>query len=142
VIVTKIDLTPPEITKQTINSVIQILTISYKKRELILIKEGNQNKNINAENMFHDRIIPIFLVSNVSGEGIDFLREFMGNLISRIDSYLEIFKSVDDKFEFIIDHFYKVPYCGLVVSGIVTSGKVKVGSEFLLGPSSKGKSLI
>jgi len=139
VIITKIDLTPTEITKQTVNSVIQKLTLSYKMRELILVKEGNHNKNITAENMFHDKIIPIFLLSNVSGEGLDFLREFIGTLISRIDSNPKIFKSSEDKFEFVIDRFYKVPYCGMTVSGIVTSGKVKVGSEFLLGPSSKGK---
>ena len=52
-----------------------------------------------------DKVTPIFSISNVTGEGIPKLKEFMSLLYSRIHSSGH-FKKATDPVEFFIDGVY------------------------------------
>lgn len=78
-----------------------------------------------------------FQVSNVTGRNIDLLRAFLNILpqssLVKFDPKLP--------FELQISDIFSVPFVGTVVSGVITSGTVKVGDNFLLGPDSLGQFL-
>ena len=76
--------------------------------------------------MDQNKVTPIFSVSNVSGEGMDKLKEFLARVPSRIQSS-GMFQSASDPSEFFIDNVYQAIGIGTVVSGTLKSGTVKVG---------------
>jgi GTPase len=78
--------------------------------------------------------IPLFPASNVSGVGIDVIREFLKELKKVID-YEEF---VDKDVNFQISRTYHVQGIGLVVSGNMKSGKVTKGDVLYLGPNANG----
>ena len=67
--------------------------------------------------------IPIIKVSNVSGENTQFLRNFIDTLKPKI-----LF--VGDSLHFLIECVYSIKGIGFVVSGLVKSGKISVGSTY------------
>lgn len=58
---------------------------------------------INMYLCLHDRVCPIFQISNVTGENLDLLKMFMNLLSVRCDSHDE------EPAEFQIDETYSVP---------------------------------
>ncbi len=82
-----------------------------------------------------DRICPIFQISNVTGMNMDLLRAFL-NVLPQ--SSAAKFKP-DQPFEYQISDTFSVPFVGTVVSGVILSGRVKVGDNLLLGPDSLGQ---
>ena len=82
-----------------------------------------------------NQICPIFEVSNVTGQGIDFLRLFF-NLARVPDAARERWEAnANEPTEYQINETYTVPGVGTVVSGVVTSGTIRVGDSLLLGPT-------
>ena len=82
-----------------------------------------------ALNVHTESIVPIFYISNVTGEGLDNVKEFL-NLLPR-------HKHVDQKTpntEFHIDQTWSVTGVGTVVGGHLLAGKIKVGDRLMLGP--------
>ena len=59
VVITKIDMTPPEITQNTINVLKKILTASSVNRKPLLVDNDEINHTA-AEALISDRICPIF----------------------------------------------------------------------------------
>lgn len=76
-------------------------------------------------------MVPIFLVSNVSGEGIDMLRQFL-NLIPSAPKWE---KKLHKPPEFQIDESFHITGIGTVVSGTVTAGRISINDEMVSRPT-------
>lgn len=132
VIVTKIDICPPQILQQTLTQLTKILKSPGARKIPIFIK--NREECVNTATQFvSQRICPIFQVSNVTGESLDLVREFL-NILPHHGKY-----DVDAPFEFHINDTFSVPFVGTVVSGVVKSGIVHAGDTVLVGPDSLGQ---
>ena len=132
VVITKIDICPPQILEQTINQITRILKSPGARKIPIFIK--NKEECINTATQFvSQRICPIFQVSNVTGESLDLVRAFL-NILPHHGHY-----DADAPFEFHINDTFSVPFVGTVVSGIVKSGVVHAGDTILIGPDSLGQ---
>ncbi|WP_371231053.1 selenocysteine-specific translation elongation factor [Pseudomonas sp. QE6] len=71
---------------------------------------------------------PIFPVSSVSGEGIDALREALG------EAARETFeRGASGGFRLAVDRAFSVSGAGIVVTGTAFAGTVRIGDELLLG---------
>ncbi|KAK3046633.1 hypothetical protein LTR09_011915 [Extremus antarcticus] len=132
VIVTKIDICPPHILQETVTQLTKILKSPGARKIPIFIK--NREECINTATQFvSQRICPIFQVSNVTGESLDLVREFL-NILPHHGKY-----DVDAPFEFHVNDTFSVPFVGTVVSGVVKSGVIHAGDTVLVGPDSLGQ---
>jgi len=132
VVVTKIDMCPPNILQETIKLLIKILK-SPGCRKIPVLVSSKDDAIVTATNFTSERVCPIFQVSNVTGENIELLKMFLNLLNCRM--------KFDDKElpEFLIDDTFSVPGVGTVVSGTVMNGIVQSGRSMLLGPDLLGK---
>ncbi|KAF3064164.1 GTP-binding protein 1 [Daldinia childiae] len=132
VVVTKIDICPPNILEQTIQQITKILKSPAARKMPIFI--NNREECINTATQFvSQRICPIFQVSNVTGENLNLVRTFL-NILPHHGRY-----DSDAPFEFHVNDTFSVPFVGTVVSGIVKSGVVHTGDSVLIGPDSLGQ---
>jgi GTPase len=131
VVITKIDICPPQILQQTITQLTKILKSPGARKIPIFIKSKEEVINT-ATQFVSERICPIFQVSNVTGEGLDYVRTFLNILPfhGKFDS--------DAPFEFHVNDCFSVPFVGTVVSGVVKSGVIHAGDNILIGPDSLG----
>lgn len=132
VVITKIDICPPQILQQTITQLTRILKSPGARKIPIFIK--NMDETVNTATQFvSQRICPIFQVSNVTGEGLDFVRTFL-NILPHYGHY-----NAQAPFEFLVNDHFSVPFVGTVVSGVVKSGVVHAGDTVQIGPDSLGQ---
>ncbi|PNS19407.1 GTP-binding protein 1 [Sphaceloma murrayae] len=132
VVITKIDICPPQILQQTITQLTKILKSPGARKIPIFIK--NKEECVNTATQFvSQRICPIFQVSNVTGQSLDLVRTFL-NIIPHHGKY-----DVEAPFEFHVNDTFSVPFVGTVVSGVVKSGVVHAGDNVLIGPDSLGQ---
>ncbi|KAF5877163.1 putative gtp-binding protein 1 protein [Botrytis fragariae] len=132
VVITKIDICPPQILEQTIKQITGILKSPGARKIPTFIK--NREECINTATQFvSKRICPIFQVSNVTGESLDLVQAFL-NILPHHGHY-----DAEAPFEFHINDTFSVPFVGTVVSGIVKSGVVHAGDTVLVGPDSLGQ---
>ncbi|EGS17818.1 GTP-binding protein 1-like protein [Thermochaetoides thermophila DSM 1495] len=132
VVITKIDICPPQILEQTITQITRILKSPGARKIPVFIK--NHEDCINTATQFvSQRICPIFQVSNVTGENLDLVRTFF-NILPHHGRY-----DTDAPFEFHVNDTFSVPHVGTVVSGIVKSGVIHAGDEVQIGPDSLGR---
>ena len=132
VIITKIDICPPQILQQTITQLTRILKSPGARKIPIFVKDMEETINT-ATQFISQRICPIFQVSNVTGEGLDLVRTFL-NLLPQHGHY-----NAEAPFEFLVNDTFSVPFVGTVVSGIVKSGVVHSGDTVQIGPDSLGQ---
>ncbi|PPQ98634.1 hypothetical protein CVT24_003967 [Panaeolus cyanescens] len=135
VCITKIDMTPPNILAETIKQVSKILQSPGCRKTPVFVKSMETSVAL-ATSFGNEKIAPIFQISNVTGEGLDFLRTFL-NLLPSSEGDTEKFP-VDQPFEYSITEVWSVPYVGTVVNGIINAGSVKPGDSLLLGPDANG----
>jgi elongation factor 1-alpha len=79
-----------------------------------------------------DVTVPIIKTSAVTLEGYDLLNKLLYALPQRK-------KELDKPFLMFIDRTYNITGVGTVVSGTVKQGKLKPGSELLIGPDASGQ---
>ncbi|KAH6689832.1 GTP-binding protein, partial [Plectosphaerella plurivora] len=132
VVITKIDICPPNILEQTINQITKILKSPGARKIPIFIKDREECINT-ATQFISQRICPVFQVSNVTGENLDLVRTFL-NILPHHGRY-----DSDAPFEFHINDTFSVPFVGTVVSGIVKAGVIHAGDNVLIGPDSLGQ---
>nr|OQO26253.1 hypothetical protein B0A51_07147 [Rachicladosporium sp. CCFEE 5018] len=132
VCITKTDICPPQILAQTVTQLTKILKSPGARKIPIFIKSREDCINT-ATQFVSQRICPIFQVSNVTGESLDLVREFL-NILPHHGKY-----DIDAPFEFHVNDTFSVPFVGTVVSGVVKSGVVHAGDTVLVGPDSLGQ---
>lgn len=135
VCITKIDMTPPNKMADTMKQVVKILTSPGCRKNPVLVNSFETAVEL-ATSFGAERLCPIFQISNVTGEGLDYVRTFL-NLLPSSEADDEKF-AVNQPLEFSITEVWSVPYVGTVVNGIVNSGRVKTGDPVLFGPDSNG----
>lgn len=131
VVVTKIDMCPPNVLQSTLKLLQKILR-SPGCRKLPILVQNEDDVVMTATNFTTERICPVFQVSNVTGENLDLLRHFLNLLTTRVQ-YDE-----NDTAEFQIDDTYTVPGVGTVVSGTTMKGTISCNDTLLLGPDPLG----
>jgi GTPase len=132
VIITKIDICPPQILQQTITQLTRILKSPGARKIPIFVKDMEGTVNT-ATQFVSQRICPIFQVSNVTGECLDLVRMFL-NILPHHGHY-----DPEGPFEFVVNDTFSVPFVGTVVSGVVKSGIIHAGDQVLIGPDSLGQ---
>lgn len=97
-------------------------------RKIPLYVKSQDDIIVSSKHIYSGRMTPIFSVSNVTGEGIDNLKNFL-NVISK-----KPVKKQDDIIEYHIDNFFNVYGFGIVLGGHLISGKISIGDKLLIGP--------
>lgn len=136
VVVTKIDLAPEGVRTATLAHINKILKSPTCKKMPLMIRSIHDLVHVIRSGLLAaNQICPIFEVSNVTGQGIDFLRLFF-NLVRVPDAARDRWEAnATEPTEYQINETYTVPGVGTVVSGVVTSGSIRVGDSLLLGPT-------
>lgn len=164
VVITKVDMVPEETLKQTLAELTKLLNasvvgkkpliIDYDQRitetiedkviaETKLLKINNIDQVSDREDKLLDkavelisseRICPIFKISAVTGTGVPQLTRFLYKLKSR-NGFSKDLNSKSAPVEFDIHEKFIVQGIGLVVSGLLKSGTVKINSQLLMGPN-------
>lgn len=132
VVLTKIDMCPENILKETTETLLKILRSGGCNRMPIMIKTEEEVIKC-ASALATDRICPIFSCSSVSGEGIDRLTHFI-SLLNNRNHTNKFIKSVDEPIQFDINENFMVSGVGVVVSGVVRAGTIKPNITLSLGP--------
>lgn len=133
VVITKIDRAPAHVYDATVAHIQKLLKSPGARKLPVLIKSVDELAMC-AQNIVHDRVVPIFSISNVTGTGLDLLRSFL-NLAPSRRNWAEYRSSPT---EFSIDETFLVPGVGTVVSGTCSAGSVGVGQALSLGPDHSG----
>lgn len=128
-VVTKIDMAPEHILKQTVQNLVSILKKPGVKKKPFLVRNLD-DVLLCARNMNTDSLAPIFLTSAVTGKGLDLVRLFY-NLLPQRHRWAE---KQNDLVEFVIDETFSVPGVGTVVAGTVKRGTLLPNMTLLMGP--------
>ncbi|XP_055374187.1 GTP-binding protein 1 [Condylostylus longicornis] len=132
VVVTKIDMCPPNILEDNLKLLFKILKSPGCRKVPVMVKNADQVV-MGATNFVSERLCPIFQVSNVTGENLDLLKMFLNLLTTRMPG------QDDQPAEFQIDDTYLVPGVGTVVSGTCLQGLIKLNDILMLGPDPVGQ---
>ena len=132
IVVTKIDMTPPEVTANTIKTLKKLLTVPSVNRKPLIVDSESINETA-ASALESDRICPIFKISSVTKEGVPSLTRFIYMLKAR-NHLNQMIGGIDEPAEFDIHEKFLVTGVGLVVSGTLRSGTIKVGDTLMCGP--------
>jgi len=149
ILVTRIDVTPDNIYKNTMHN-INIILKKYKReptiittlddvnlgpdelkmKELEHIDESNQIAKLIHNNHY---IVPIVTISCKTGYYVDLMKNFIAHLEPR-----GVWNQQQTGSVFYIDSKFTPPGIGLVVSGIVKGNTIYNNSELLIGPYQDG----
>uniref|UniRef100_A0A6C0JR65 DOD-type homing endonuclease domain-containing protein n=1 Tax=viral metagenome TaxID=1070528 RepID=A0A6C0JR65_9ZZZZ len=132
IVLTKIDICAnrQNILKETITNINRLMKMPGLRR--IPYKITNMDDVIIcAKNVKTESVVPIFHVSNVTGMGINFLKQFL-NLLGKSPSNI---KDDTNDVEMHLDTTFTVPGVGTVVGGQLISGIIKVNDKLMLGPN-------
>lgn len=133
IVVTKIENTPPDATLTKLKSI--LATIECRKRPFLV--QTNDDVITAGARKFPKQIVPIFCVSNVTGEGLDLLTRFLFVLSPGI-SNAEKERLEQEPSEFIVDEIFKIPGVGSVVGGLLVKGVLTEDTEMRIGPLQDG----
>jgi len=136
IVITKIDIAPENKYKESMQQLCKLLKSSAAKKLPLVIREADDIVAA-ASSIASDRVCPIFTVSNVTGEGLEFLRDFMVRIVNRVED-CGLYRPPSDPAEFHIDGVYQVTGVGIVVAGTMKSGTIMQNSQVLLGPDKTG----
>ena len=124
IVITKIDITNTDSLTCTIHSLLKVLQ-SPGICKMPLVIQNEDDVVASTSDFMSSRIIPIFLVSSVSGENLPLLTKFL-NILPRPRGDFE--KLADEETEFQIDEVYSVPDVGFVVGGVMKAGRIHMSS--------------
>tara|TARA_R100001163_G_C5067658_1_gene206964 strand:+ start:5120 stop:6424 length:1305 start_codon:yes stop_codon:yes gene_type:complete len=133
-VVTKIDICPPNILVETMESIDKLLSKTRRYTlgfDLIETPDGaNQILNLYRNREFFN-ICPIFHTSNKTGLNIELLRHFISNL-PMVSPYVENLSTTRKIFR--VHEKFQVKGVGIVVSGVVIEGHIRKGDILNVGP--------
>lgn len=127
IVLTKVDLAPENVTRRTINDIISLFDRFKANKKLGISKSAFILTEKTEKTIDFNHNVPIIPISNVSGENIPFLRNFIDTLKPNI-----VF--CGDALHFLIECVYAIKGIGFVVSGLVKSGIIEIGKTYYMGP--------
>jgi GTPase len=122
IILTKKDMIDDKIFPMIIEQV--KINIQYETK---IIKSKSDIQSINIKS------IPLIPISNITGENIELVKELLKTI--NMSTY-EISENKHTS-EFMINDVMFIPDVGMVVTGILNEGRIKVGNKLLIGPINK-----
>mmetsp|Transcript_6842 Transcript_6842/g.11648 ORF Transcript_6842/g.11648 Transcript_6842/m.11648 type:complete len:619 (-) Transcript_6842:561-2417(-) len=128
-VITKVDICPEHILKQTVQSLTTILKKPGLRRKPFLVRNLD-DVLLCARAMLTDSLAPVFLTSAVTGKGLDMVRALY-NLLPQRQRWGE---KKGSPATFVIDETFSVPGVGTVVAGTVKSGTLFPNMTLMLGP--------
>ncbi|MFP3167577.1 MAG: GTP-binding protein [Thermoproteus sp.] len=131
VVVTRVDITPKAVLERTLEDVASVLKMPGVSK-VPYVAKNDEDAVIAAKIMPTGRVAPIFLVSNVTGEGLDRLRRFLSLLPKRLH-----WRGSGPPTLY-ISEIYKVRGVGTVVGGLLEGGRLISGQKVLVGPTDDG----
>jgi GTPase len=90
-----------------------------------------------SKNLYSGSIVPIFYISNVSGEGINFVQQFLN-----ITGIRKRKKRKNNDIDFHIDAVFQITGIGTVVGGNLINGDISIGNKLYLGPDTNGNYIL
>jgi GTPase len=102
------------------------------KKTMVIDYENPKELDRAVDALVSTKVCPIFKVSNVTQYGVAPLRKFIFKVKAREN--MKEMGNVNDPVEFDIHDKFTVNGVGLVISGILKSGTVRVGQNLFLGP--------
>ncbi|KAA1121243.1 hypothetical protein PGTUg99_028130 [Puccinia graminis f. sp. tritici] len=132
-VITKVDMTPANVLEQTVKQLVKILKSPGCRKVPVFVKNEGMSSEL-AQTFIQEKACPIFMISNVTGNGIAPLKVFLNSLPAGLEAQYP----TDDPLEFTISDAFSVPFVGTVVSGVIVSGHLATGQEVWLGPDGLG----
>ena len=117
IVLTKIDICPPNVLERT-------------QREISKLVQKNFKKQVLETSEIREDTINMFKLSNVSGIGLDNFRNFLFQQNPKID--WESKRNKDSIYW--IDNVYLVKGIGIVISGTLKTGEIRINDKMQLGP--------
>jgi len=133
VVVTKIDMCPDNVMRDTVAHIKRILK-SPGSKKVPFVVHNMDDVAVCAQKIRTENVTPIFCVSSVEGTNLYLLRRFL-NMLPSNKNWGELAKQ---PLHMAIDSDYAVTGVGTVVSGVILSGTIKTSQQCLLGPDSLG----
>lgn len=133
IVVTKIENTSPDATLTKLKSILA----SIECKKIPFLVQTNDDVITAGTKQFPEQIVPIFYVSNVTGDGLDLLTRFLF-LLSPGISNAEKERLEQEPTEFIVDEIFKIPGVGSVVGGLLIKGMLIEDTEMRIGPLQDG----
>lgn len=135
IVLTKIDIAPQNVYQETLENIQNLIKSPVIKRTAVLFSDTSPLPEVDkwAAVMHGNNIVPIFQVSSVSGSGLPQLIRFISKVPNR-DQINKAYLTINDPFQYDIQENFQVPGVGIVVSGLVRSGKAVINQHALLGP--------
>lgn len=127
VALTKIDICPEPVLERTTREITRIISRNFSK-ELVL---QNPDQTINLTKFNPQEPIKMFQISNVTGHGLDSFRQSLYSLQNRVNWE----KNREQDTIMWIDNVYLVKGIGVVLSGTLKKGEIKINDKLLLGPN-------
>lgn len=134
VVITKADLCTNQYPSLTMDQLSKTISALDPSRRLV---EINSRQDIlqYTERMLYESDIPAFVLSCVTGIGLDDFQFFLQNLQKPYDWTTHSCEET----EFLIDEIHEVNRVGVVVTGLIVRGAIGMGAVLMLGPFSDGK---
>lgn len=133
IVVTKIDLTSSDNTLQEL----KIILTSVGCRKVPLLVTTDDDVLTAGSHQSSEKIVPIFCVSNVSGDGLDLITKFLYVLSPGI-SNSEKERLEQEPCEFQVDEIFKVAEVGPIVGGLLGKGVLTEKAPMKIGPLHDG----
>lgn len=131
VVITKIDMSPPHVYAKTKEVLEELLENKVKMRNICWMGSEREGECMEIKNLMKN--IPIFSVSNKTGESIDFLRRYLYDLPVRKVNIVETAMESEDPL-FCVDNFFQVKGVGNVISGKLLRGRIEKNQRMMIGP--------
>lgn len=132
IIVTKIDMVKEQgienVYEKTMEDIQRVIKHPGIRRQPIRV-ENDDDILICARQVHTESVVPIFSVSNVTGQGIDHVKKFL-NVLGKINP-----KYDTEQVEYHIDSTWSIAGIGTVVGGHLISGTIKVNDKLWIGPN-------
>jgi len=135
VVVTKCDTTSPSNVERVVASVESLLKGPGCKK--IPSRVWTEDDAISIAGAFDKaRVVPLFCVSAVNGEGLPLLERFLNVLPPTTHGRSETDENQGEQFN--IDEIFNVSNVGIIAVGLLMSGCVREGDRMLAGPDAQG----
>jgi len=136
IVMTKVDMTPKAKLLNTMENLKKFLLNAGSKKVPLIVKSSDDIINA-VTNTPKENVVPIFIVSCVSGSGLPEVKRFLHLLPPGIGVKIrEKLEQANPEFQ--IDEIFDVPNVGCVVGGLVSQGIITEGMSLNLGPFEDG----